>query len=224
MIEVGVMRTIVLAALVLTLAACQQVRTESTKFNQLPSDVASRHFILLPYDGQRGSLEYRMYAESISKRLKNLGLSEVKDIELADYAVFFDYGVGQTRQITGSVPIYGQTGGGMTSHSGTISTFGSGGGTFGSYAGQSYSPLTFGVVGMSSYTRRETDRYFELSMVDLAQSSEDNIINAFEGVVTSSGTSTQFLPVSECLFDSLFDDFYASGSRKKSYTMADCGK
>ena len=48
------------------------------------------------------------------------------DSSKAKYVVILDYGVAGSSTKVGSVTVYGQTGGGSTTHSGTFNTYGSG--------------------------------------------------------------------------------------------------
>jgi len=216
------MRSALFAVVAFIVAACQSVSTEISKFSELDHASRGNSFAFVPYDWQQGSLEYASYADSIAQRLQMLGFVRAPNVELADYAVFFDYGVGGSREVSGSVPIYGQTGGGMTTHSGTISTYSSGTSSFGNYSGSSYTSPTFGIIGAVPYRRTEHNRFFNISMIDLKKSQGGTLTGVFEGSAISSGTSSQFSAVSECIFTALLSDLYESGSKKITLRMSNC--
>ena len=199
-----------LASVGLFLPACTLVRSDVTRFNQLPSDTTGATVIFLPLDDQKTSAAYQAYATRIAAELVKQGMNRTDDFAQADYAVIMAYGAGGERQITGALPLYGQTGGGTTSHSGTISTFGPGGSTFGNYNGTSYSAPTYGIVGLMPYSRTEYDRYFALRMIDIKHSTKENLVPVYEGTVASTGSNRSFDQVADCMLLVLFKDF---GSR-----------
>lgn len=133
-----------------------------------------------------------------------------------------DYGVVGSRQITGSTPIYGQTGGGTTYHSGTASAYGTGGSAYGAYNGYSYTAPTYGIVGSVPYSITLHDRFFHLKIFDAKKSTGSNLFGVYEGTVRSSGKSATFATVSECLMDALFDDFYATGTDRITLDAQKC--
>ena len=170
-----------------------------------PADRKSlKPFVLIPFDEQKGSLEFKQYASLISAYLNVKGYRRVKNRKQADYAIFFRYGIDDGRTAISSYPIYGLTGGGTTYHSGTIS--GSGGGVS-SYSGTSSSTGSFGVVGVGTSSRVNYKRLFTFDMFDLKKSSRENIIKVFEGKVKSTGALDNFLVVSNCVIHSLFEGF-----------------
>ena len=91
---------------------------------------------MMPLETQKGSIEYQSYANSVTNKLNLRGFRRVNKLFNADYAVNIDYGVSGRNEVSGSAPIYGQTGGGTIFHSGTVS--GSDGS--GTYSGTSYVP------------------------------------------------------------------------------------
>ena len=211
------------SCLILLLASCAVfVKAEVSRFNSLSTSASGGSFIVVPLDNQRGSVEFRTYASSVAARLKANGFYQASDLASADFAVVIDYGVGGSRQITGSVPIYGQTGGGTTSHSGTLSSYGTGGSTYGNYSGSSYTAPTYGIVGSQSYSRTEHDRFFHLKIFDAKKSTDGDLVSVYEGTVRSSGRSATFATVSECLMDALFDNFFVTGTDRVTLNAQRC--
>jgi hypothetical protein len=132
------------------------------------------------------------------------------------------YGVGAERQMSGAVPLYGQTGGGTTFHSGSVSTYGAGGRTYGTYNGMSSSAPTYGITGMMPYSRTEYDRYFTMRMIDVKRSTNDNVVPVYEGSVTSTGSNRSFEHVAGCMLQALFQDFRQSGSDRVIVAKSAC--
>ena len=62
-----------------------------------------------------GDLEFREYASYLRTGLRKAGFTEASSLEQADLAVFLSYGVGDAREqhYSYSMPIFGQTGGGL---------------------------------------------------------------------------------------------------------------
>ncbi len=209
-----VKRLSVVFAVAIAFSACTRVQSEVAHFNNLPAQTVGSSFVVVPTDSQVGSAQFSQYAASISRRLESLGFVTVGKLDDADYVVVFDFGVKGSRQISGSMPVFGQTGGGTTYHSGTASAFGTGGSAWGTYSGTSYTPPTYGVTGYVPYSRAEHDRYFWLKMYDVKRSTKENLVAAYEATVTSSGAASNFAIVAECIFDAAFHNFFKNGAER----------
>jgi Domain of unknown function (DUF4136) len=213
---------LVVATVGLLLPACTFVRSDVTRFDQLPSDTTGATVFFLPLEDQKMSAAYLSYADRVAAQLARYGMRKTDDIEQADYAILINYGVGGERQISGAMPLYGQTGGGTTSHSGSISTFGAGGSAFGTYNGTVSSASTYGIVGMMPYSRTEHDRYFIMHMIDIKNSTAENIVPVYEGTVVSTGSNRSFEQVADCMLLALFQNFRQSGSDRLTFNKASC--
>jgi hypothetical protein len=216
-------QVLALSVLAAVLLGCSTViRSNVTRFDELPESTAGKSVYFLPLEEQATSAAYRSYAGRVATELANYGMHKTDDLTTADFAIIMDFGVGGERQISGAVPLYGQTGGGTTFHSGSVSTFGSGGSSFGSYTGQSYSAPSFGILGMMPYTRTEYDRFFAIRMIDLARSTADKLVPVYEGNVLSTGAAASFDEVSGCLIQALFQDFRQTGSTHVDIGASEC--
>lgn len=156
----SIRRAVACAALALVpvaLASCLFVKAHVSRFNSFDQNIHGASFYMLPMKIQQGSAEYRQYASSIARRLNVQGMRQTENLSSADYVVIFNYGLGE-KQISGSMPMWGQTGGGTAYHSGTASAFGTGGSAFGSYSGTTYTPATYGVTGYMPYSKTEYTR------------------------------------------------------------------
>jgi len=119
----------------------------------------------------------------------------------ADYLVYFTYSIDGGETVSGSMPIYGQTGGGTSYTSGSVT---SGYGGYATYSGTTYTPPTFGQVGSVPYTSKMYGRNLELTMIDDKKSSKDNIVKVYEGRVSSRGSSADIAVVLPTMIEALF--------------------
>lgn len=204
-------------------SACTMVKSDISRFSSL-SDKETGSFLMVPLKKQEGSIEYRTYANTVAGKLIERGFRKVDNLSDADYVVVIDYGVGGSSEVSGSIPIYGQTGGGTTYHSGTVSSYGYGGSSYGTYNGSSYTPPTYGIVGSTPYNYTKYHRYFYLKMYDIKKSTPEKPYSVYEGTVKSSGKSANFSTVSECIINSLFKDFYKTGTENVIVDGSKCIK
>jgi hypothetical protein len=214
------MRNIILAVFItVSVAGCANVRTDVNKFGALPG--SGKSFIIVPFNEQKGSAEFATYAPSLSRRFQQQGFVEEQVLAKADYAIFFSYGVAGSETVSGAAPIYGQTGGGTSYQSGTYSTGGAG---YGTYSGTNTATPTYGMVGMIPISRTYHSRFLRINMIDIKKSTPETAISVWEAQASSEGTVKTFAPVAECIFDSVFKDFRAVGSKRVDLTMSGCGK
>lgn len=105
-------------------------------------------------------LQFREYEVFIHRAMQHRGFTKADSEENADLAIFVNYDVSDPKYYTYaySIPIYGQTGGGITYHSGTIS--GSAGTA--NFSGSSYQPPQYGVVSTSTHVGQR--EYYVLSL------------------------------------------------------------
>ena len=200
----------------LSLMGCLRVETQISSFSSFTGGPPlGETFYILPNRDQQGSAEFRQYAGSIARRLEARGWSSVESLDEAKFVVSMNYGVGGSTEVVSSVPIYGQTGGGMTTHMGTV--YGSGG--YGSYSGTSYTAPTYGVIGASTVSTTNYQRYFNMRIQE-----RDTREAVYETSASSTGSSATFGQVAECIFDAAFKDFPDSVSGVDVRMMDGCGE
>ena len=215
----GLLKAGLVLALGLTIAGCQRVQSQVSSFSSLAPTTYGEPFFMLPNEQQATSVEYNQYASSVARRLERKGWYRVMDSSKAKYVVILDYGVAGSSTKVGSVPVYGQTGGGSTTHSGTFNTYGSGyGSSYGSYSGTSYTMPTWGVVGSQSYSYTYYQRYFQMKVIDTISDTP-----VYETKAASEGSSATFGQVAECIFDMALADFPLQASSSGSVLMDECG-
>jgi hypothetical protein len=85
----GVLAVLPLAVL---LCGCTLVRSDVTRFDQLPQDTAGKSVYFLPLEEQATSAAYLTYSGQIAAELAKYGMHRADDIETADYALVLAYG------------------------------------------------------------------------------------------------------------------------------------
>ena len=178
------------------MSGCLRVNGQVSSFSSLTSNSVGETFFILPDEQQASSAEFDQYASSIARRLEKKGWYRVMSPDEAKYAMLLDYGIAGSTEKLGSSPIYGHTGGGITTHSGTVNTFGSGYGgltnSYGSYQGTSHTLPTYGVVGVQSYSYTQYQRYFQMKVVDIETNKA-----VYETKTASVGSGANFGVVAE---------------------------
>jgi hypothetical protein len=198
---VRVSAAVVLIALA---GACMQIRAQVTRFHHMPPAGNGETFVVLPFKDQAGSLEWEQYADLIAQQLTAKGYVRVTQPTETKYAVLFAYTIDRGK--TTEVPIFGQTGGGVTTFSGNTS--GTVGGT--SYSGVSsgtaYTPPTYGLIGSVPVTR--FTRAVTLYIIDEPQSMAFGVpVKTFEATAGSVGSSGALAVVMPAMIAAIFKDF-----------------
>lgn len=194
------------------------VKSDYTKFDRLPSNLEGKRIAFVPLDHQKTSVAWQTYADQISQSLATHDIVRVSPEKPHDYLAIFDYGAGETRNETSSVPLYGQTGGGTAYSSGMVSGP-SGMSTF--YGTTTVQP-TYGITGYVPITVSETDRFFVIRIIDANRSTPDSIHAVYEGKVWSTGSAETFEEVGSCIIQALMMDFRGSESDSATVSIADC--
>ena len=168
------------------------------------------------------SLEFSSYRSKFEQNFKTVGFS-IASAEKADYIAFVSYGIDTGTIVTSlvSTPVYGQTGGGTTYTSGTVSTYSGG---YGSYSGTNYTMPTYGVVGSSTSSVQSSVYKRQLS-VDIVESSTletDNPSKVYEGRLTSAGSCGAMNEVIDELIQALFIKFPNGSGRVEVEGKFDC--
>lgn len=205
--KMNIKKFVVIALIFSCLNACApSVRTDVTRFNEMPS-TQGQTFVIEPSSNEQGSLEYKQYAQLIRQKLEQNGFhfSEKKSGE--DYKVKFTFGIDNGSTSTVDMPLYGQTGGGTTTFQGN--SMGSvGGAPYSSTSfGTSYTAPTYGEVGSVPISVTTYTRFLTLGIWDaksLAQGKGDKV---FEANAISKGSSSSLPTVMPLMIDAVFQDF-----------------
>jgi len=192
-------RFLVAVAVATILTACAVVQSNVTAFHAIPaSSTISGKILIIPGKGIAPSLEFQSYAARIYSLLAVHGFTPAASEGQADYIGIFTYGIDSGRDRIYSTPIFGQTGGGTTFHSGSV--YGSGGSA--SYTGSSYTPATFGITGSRTESGMRFSRVAEFSIFSRVDSKL-----LWQGRSVSSGSSGEIAQVLPTMIKALLKDF-----------------
>lgn len=193
------------------LCSCAPVETHVTRFHRLPSTGGGQTFAIVPHKGTH-AIETSTYTSRIAAGFERYGWRSTNN-DHPDYKVNFDYSISGGREVHGSVPIVGQTGGGTTFHQGSFTSHSSYGGyNSGSVSGTSYTPPTFGVVGSIPVNSTLYDRVLLVTATDRSGT------NVLEARCTSTGSVPAISRILPPMIDSLFTDFPGISGRTKRYS------
>jgi len=154
-------------------------------------------FIILTPPEHPSPVEFKTYASLLSCQLEARGFSVVSDLANARYEVDMTYGIGGGTTTTGSVPIYGQTGGGVTTTSGSV------GGT--SFSSSSFSQPTYGQIGSVPFSRNEFQRHLVVKIIELKKAAAP--VPTYESRTLSSGSSNEIAVILPAMIIASFKGF-----------------
>ncbi len=209
-----------------SLTGCaRMVRSYVTPFYQQPLPVGSgKTFFVCPLDqGNMNNPEFFHYAGMVGKELERHGfkLAGTNRTERADFIVLLGYGISGGTPMTYSVPVFGQTGGGVTRHTGTFTantlSFSSGNrySTSGSFSGHSYSAPQFGQVDTEIETVREYDRFAVIAIADWKATTADRLPIVYVNRVKSTGTGGEIAAVMPKIIAAMFSDFPGTSGKTR---------
>jgi hypothetical protein len=133
-----------------------------------------------------------------------------------DMLVYFGYGIDDGQTVSGSMPLYGQTGGGTSYSYGHVNTSY---GTSASYSGTTYTAPTYGVVGSIPYSTRIYNRSLWLEILDAKTSTASSPVKVFEGRVQSSGGSSDIAAVLPTMIEALFKNFPGPSGKTETINL-----
>lgn len=141
------MRTLLISlSLISTLlmtGCASYVQTSTTTFYG-PEHFNRGTIVVAPIDkDQASSLQFKSVADYVLQKLAMVGYIPTTPDKKPRFTAYITYGIDNGKVTTSSVPIYGQTGGGTTYSSGTVTS----GSKTGSYSGTSTTMPTYGMVG-----------------------------------------------------------------------------
>ncbi len=123
-------------ALALLAACASPFNTRVTRFNMLSSAAPQGSFVVQPRDSSRaGSIEFRTYAEQVTRDLAQAGFRPAESPSSASLLVTLDYGVDQGREKIETRPGFGGFGGYGGGYGGFGGGYGGFGGGYGGFGG-----------------------------------------------------------------------------------------
>jgi len=202
------MKIWITAVMILTLlSGCAAVQTTvSTKTTTfyIPEYKNSGTIVVVAAEAAvNSSLEFAHYKKQFEQKLAANGYTIVNNPTEAQYIGFVAYGIDNGKSSIVSTPIFGQTGGGTTSSSGTVySSKGSA-----TYSGTSYTMPTYGVVGSAMSSQSEYTRAIALDIVDAQSFKNGNPKKVYEARAKSTGSCSVIAGVFEEILEAMFKDF-----------------
>ena len=191
-----------------------------SSFHRLGAEDSGKTFAVLAADpSKRGSIEFDTYARLVATQLSAQGFREVGLQPEPDLLVFLEYGIDAGQTVSGSLPVYGQTGGGYTYQGGSVTAYGPGGSAAGTYSGYTYSPPTYGVVGAVPYSRTDYRRVLFLDIVDAKRSTPRSVVKVYEARVLSIGRTPSLPQIVPLMIQSLFSDFPGASGATRTVTL-----
>ena len=151
------------------------------------------------------SLEFQNYKKTIEDNLQKYGFSIVQEKDTSDFIAFVSYGIGGGKEELVSSPVFGSTGGGSGTFSGSSYNYGTGGTTY--YSGTTYSMPKFGVVGSRTSSVTTYQRQLAMDLVETSTLESKKVNKVYEGRVNSVGTCSMISYVMSEMLESLFRDF-----------------
>lgn len=212
------MHRLVLVMAIVLVSACAQVVANVQSFSNLPANYVGKKVAVLGYPKEIDeSLEWKSYKPAFEKQFAAQGFV-ITNVTDADYIAFVTYGIGapQTSTQVGSVPLYGQTGGGTTYQSGSVTSLGGG---YGSYSGTTYTMPTYGIVGSSTYSYNVT-KYTRTVAIDLVEKGTQKKV--FQNKASSTGSCGVIGEVIDEIAEAMFEKFPSGSGRVRVDGKFDC--
>jgi uncharacterized protein YceK len=203
--------------IVLGLTGCAGlIKTSSTTFHG-PEHNNRGSIAVLPIDKtQEGSLEFRAVSEYLTRKLNQTGYTipavDVKPM----YAAFITYGIDNGTTSISSVPIFGQTGGGTSFTTGSISSYGQ----TSTFSGTTTTMPTFGMVGTMPVSSTEYNRKVNIDI--WKNDAPPKKVYEVRGV--SSGSCGNINAILFGIIDGMFENFPGESGKAKSVIVKWNGK
>ncbi len=199
---------------VLSVPGCLAVQSQVAVFHELPPTLAGKKYAFQALKDQASSLEYRSYAQRVREELNKRGMIEVP-VQDSEVVVALLYFVDQGKEVTYSVPVYGQTGVSSSNTFGTVQTFGG----MGTYSGTTTYTPTYGVVGSSTASATMYTRVLVLHMIDTKALANKEFKKMYEAKVVSRGKSGSLPAVLPSMIKALFEDFPGRSGKVRTTTV-----
>ncbi|MBN34393.1 MAG: hypothetical protein CMM46_06380 [Rhodospirillaceae bacterium] len=198
----------------------QKVVAHVVRFPDFTAYPENASFAAVPLEHQTASAAFNQYRREISELLVVQGLVSANDEAEADFLVTLDYGL-RFRDETELVEEYGVI---VSSQWATFTEthYNNYAGLYEPYETTEYIPSVTDVKGYHTETNTWYDRYLVLRMFDRVRSTPETLYPAYEGTVTSSGSTPSFVGVSTCLFRMLFRNFMRQGTEDTSILSETC--
>lgn len=192
------------------------IRTSTTTFHGL-DHLARESIVVMPVDkSQQESLEFKAISDYLLKKLVEKGYTAHNQSASPAFTAFITYGVDSGRTTMTAVPLYGQTGGGTTYSSGTVSSYG----RTATYSGTSMTMPTYGVVGSMPVTSTEYKRQVNVDIWRVSQPP----VKVYEMRGISTGSCGNMSSVIFGILDGMFEKFPGENGKSTSTMVGSSGR
>lgn len=197
--------------------ATPSVRTSSTIFQS--QDHQKRGTIaVLPFDkSQEGSLEFQAVRNHLLRKLSEVGYIPAAQASQSNFVAYITYGIDAGKTTMSSVPLIGQTGGGTSYSSGTVSS----GTRFGSYSGTTTTMPTYGVIG--SIPVSDTS-YKRAVNIDIFEKTSTTPVKLYEMRAVSIGSCGNINAILFPIIDGMFRNFPGENGKTQRVDLPWDGK
>lgn len=203
--------------MILGLTGCAGfVQISSTNFHG-PDHTNRGSIVVLPIDKtQEGSLEFRAVSEYLMTKLTQKGYTAAQVNQKSMYAAVITYGIDNGTTIVSSVPIYGQTGGGTSYTTGSVSSYG----RTANFSGTTITMPTYGMVGAMPVSSTE---YKRMVNIDIWRN-DATPIKVYEMRGLSSGSCGNINAILSNIIDGMFENFPGENGKVKRVNVDWTGK
>lgn len=153
------------------------------------------------------SLEWAAYKKKFEAKFADNGYIIEQDPNNARFIALVAYGIDNGETAIVSTPIYGHTGGGTTTTTGTAGNV--------NYTATSYTMPTYGVVGTATSSQTEYTSAIALDIVESDSMKEDSPNKVYEGRAKSTGTCSVIVEVFDEMLEAMFTDFPGENGRNR---------
>lgn len=197
-------KILVVALTIVGLAGCgKRVQTTKTVYQGDGHLVRGTISVVAVDPKVNDSLSFGEKKKTIENELIKQGYSPVSIDQNPTFTAFVSYGIDNGKTEVSSVPIFGQTGGGTTYHSGSVNSYGS----YGSYSGSSYTMPTYGVVGSSTVSSTYYSRNVDIDIVLTSSLSDAKPKKMYEIRAKSVGSCSSIDGVFDVIIEAVFKEF-----------------
>jgi len=185
------------------------VETSSTSFHG--DNHASRGTIsVMPIDkNQEGSLEFKAVGNYVLQKLAESGYIQSPNPQ-SNYVAFVTYGIDSGKSVVTTVPIFGQTSGGTSYNSGTVSS----GLKSGSYNSTTTTMPTYGMVGSMTDSETVYKRVVNIDIFQKETGKPPQKVYELKGI--SSGFCGNINSILFNIIDGMFKNFPGENGRSKT--------
>ena len=196
------------------------IPSKVTAFHTLSAIGGGKTIAIVPVDKENeDSLEFRSHANRIAQYLGKHDYRVVSASDKPDYYAFVAYWIDEGKAYTYTLPVYVQTGGGFTYHSGTIST---------PSGTKAYSGYSYSVPAYSVFPSRQTDiEYTKRLLVDILDGKpyrEGKTVKVYEAKVVSRGSSEVLSEAVPLMIDALFSNFPGESGKTRTVNLPAAGR